>query len=279
MSLAASPPGWSVAPARAQSAVDTFRQLKATVRQLGGRRATGADGQSRTQPSPTPPSPAADGADGAMVPASVTVDDASDSALAQTPLVARRVATFDVRGFKLGMSPRELGRVADRQHFRRRWNDLFLTQGTFEVEATRLANFQLNRPVNRTDKAQLKSVQGSDPAGAVVTFEFTSEPSGPKLSRMVYVARLDGATRQQTIDALVAKYGTPVKKDLSIDYMAWSDTSSPLDTSSPTLSAIVDGSRMTLTLTQSLDHQQAARGRLAARAREIAASRGGGVKF
>ena len=123
-------------PAQGQSILDTVHQLRSTIGQLGGRR-----------PAPVPPAdtstltstPPATGG-GGMIPASVLADDTSDTALEHVPLVQRRVITFDVRGFRLGMSAHEVARIADRQGFRRRPIDALLTSGSFEVEAARLAN-------------------------------------------------------------------------------------------------------------------------------------------
>ena len=264
------------APVQGQSIVDTFKQLRSTVKQLGGEpKPPGQRGSEKA--SATGPATQAD--DGAMVSAAMLVDDPSDTAIESTPLVARRVASFDIRGFRLGMSPREVGRIGDRQRFRRRWNDLLLTSGTFEVEAARVANFRLNRPVEKTSKVQLKASQGIDPDGNEVKLEFTLEPTGPKLSRIEYRARLDGTTASQAFDALSRRYGPPNDRNDDGIQRSWSNARGPVDNSSPSLVAIVDGGRMALTLTQSVDYEQAAKKRLDDRAQAIAAARGGGVRF
>ncbi len=266
-------------PARAQSIFDTVHQLRSTIGQLGGKRRppAGATTDPTTSAQVTPGGAASGG--GGMVPSSVLVDDASDSALERAPLVQRRVATFDVRGLKLGMSPREVGRIADREGFKRRLNDTLLTSGSFEVEAARMANQRLNRQVAKTSSLQLKVVQGVDAAGDRLGLEFTLEPSGPKLSRIEYNTRLDGSTRAQTIAALVRKYGPLAPPRAAPESISWSNATKALDNSSPELIAVIDDDSMALSLTQSVDYGQAARKRLEDRAQQIAATRGGGVKF
>lgn len=263
-------------PAQAQTIVDTFRQLKGTLRQIGGRAAPAAARDPQADRSQTAGPVTAETDETRMVPATALADDPSDTALERVATVPRRVATFDVRGFRLGMSPREVGRIGDRERFRRRWNSVFLTSGDFEVEATRIADYQLNRPARASSKAQLKAVQAFDPAGAELKLEFTLEPGGPRLSDLTYTARLDGSTRDQAIAALVARYGPPTGNGLTV---WWADSARAVDLDSPRLSAVIDGSSMTLFLRQSPNYVQAARKRLNDRAQQIAAARGGGVRF
>ena len=96
-------------PAQGQSILDTVHQLRSTIGQLGGRRPVPVPPADASTPTSTPPA-----AGGGMIPASVLVDDMSDTALEHVPLVQRRVITFDVRGLRLGMSAREVARIADR---------------------------------------------------------------------------------------------------------------------------------------------------------------------
>ncbi len=265
-------------PARSQTILDTMRQLRSTVRQLGGKPKT-ADSV------PTDPTAVSQGDQGlqkddkAMVPTTVLVDDRSDTKLAATALVPRRVATFDVRGLKLGMSPREVGSIADGQHFRRRWNSQFGTTGSFEVEATALANRQLDKAVDAGAKTELKYTQAFDPEGDELKCEFTLEPSGPKLSRIEYRAKLDGLTQAQAQAALARKYGLPTGNLDDVMLRSWSNATKFGDGSSPSLYSAIDAGMMSLTLSQSSDYTNAAQRRLLDRAQQIAAARGGGVRF
>jgi len=266
-------------PATGQSLGDTFNQLRSTIRQLGGGKARGA--------SPTASAPTAavaartdDAGDATeMVPASVVVDDPSDTALERAAILPRRVETFDVRGFKLGMSPREAGRIARRERFRRRWNSVFQTTGTFELEAARLANQKLNRPVERSSKSQLSKVQAFDPAGNEVNVEFTLEPSGPRLSRLTYNAKLDGGTPVQAGNALVKRYGVATAGQPGPGHMSWKNSSRAYDLASPSLGAVIDDDSIMLFLDQSVDYRKEAFRRMEARAVELAASKGGGLRF
>ena len=134
--------------------------------------------------------------------------------------------------------------------------------------------------MDRTSSVQLKVVQGVDAAGDRISCEFTLEPSGPKLSRLEYATRLDGSSRQQAVEALVRKYGALTRTRMTApDDVSWSNAIGPLDNSSPTMNAVIDQDRMTLFLVQSVDYGQTARRRLEERAQQLAAARGGGVRF
>ncbi len=266
-------------PAAGQSLGDTFNQLRSTIRQFGGGKARGAS------PTASVPTAAAttrtdDTADATeMVPASVVIDDPSDTALERAAILPRRVETFDVRGFKLGMSPREAGRIARRERFRRRWNSVFQTTGTFELEAARLANQKLNRPVERSSKSQLSKVQAFDPAGNEVNLEFTLQPAGPRLSKLTYNAKLDGSTPVQAGDALVKRYGSATEGRPGPGHMSWRNSARAYDLASPRLGAVTDNDSIMLFLDQSVDYGRAAFERMEARAAELAISKGGGLRF
>lgn len=270
-------------PATGQSLGDTFNQLRSTIRQLGGGKARGASPTAPEQIAMATAAATAQADDTAeateMVPASVVVDDPSDTGLERAAILPRRVETFDVRGFKLGMSPREVGRIAKRERFRRRWNSVFQTTGTFELEAARLANQKLNRPVERSSKSQLSKVQAFDPAGNEVNVEFTLEPAGPRLSRLTYNAKLDGSTPVQAGSALVKRYGNATEGQPGLGHMSWRNSARAYDLASPRLNAVIDEDSIMLFLDQSVDYGKEAFRHMEARAAELAASRGGGLRF
>lgn len=258
--------------AHALSGIEPFHQAKGAPRQAGG----GSAAATLDQAAATARSAPGVAEDDRMVPASVLADDPSDTTLDGGPRGAHRVQDFDIRGMRLGMSPREVGRIADRERFRRRWNSVLITSGSFEVEATRIANFRLNRPAEAVSKVQLRTVQAFDPAGNELKLEFTLEPGGPKLSDITYTARLDGTTRDDAIKTLIARYGPPTASDLTV---YWVNGRSDADPASPRLNAVLDGGSMTLFLRQSADYRQGAKRRLEARAQQIAASKGGELRF
>ena len=148
-----------------------------------------------------------------------------------------------------------------------------------EVEPASLANRSLDRPIEKSSKVQLRVVQGVDAAGDELKCEFTLEPAGPRLSRLEYRAKLNGTAQDQAFQALARKYGPPSGHYDDAISRSWSNAVGPVDNSSATLFAFVDGSLVALTLTQSPDYVQTARKRLEARAQQLAASRGGGVRF
>lgn len=267
----------TVTPASGQTIGDTFKQFRSTLRQLGGAKQPKSDGTAT--PTTGTATTEATGDDMSMVPASVLVDDQSDTRLEGAPVAARRVETFDVRGFRLGMSPREAGRVAQRERFRRRWNSVFQTTGSFELEATRLANQKLNRPIERSSKVQLSKVQAFDAAGNEINLEFTLEPVGPRLSRLTYNAKLNGTTPAQAGAALVGRYGRPIEGQPGTGHMSWKNSAEPYDPTTPRLGAVIDEDSIMLFLDQSTNYGKEAYRRIEARASEIASSRGGGVRF
>jgi hypothetical protein len=213
-----------------------------------------------------------------LIPASALVDDPSDSALEQTAIQPRRVQTFDIMGYKLGMSPREVIRISRKVKSYRRWNSIFLTTGTFELEASRRANYQLNRPVAKSSKVQISKTQGFLPDGSSMLLTFTLEPSGPKLSEIAYTTKLNGMSEEQFISAATAKYGP---YDGKVLLYAWRNGVRDMlrQGKEPYLFVSVDGGTVNMTLHQSSDYLNAAEAKLKARAQEIAAKEGSGVRF
>lgn len=267
------------APSQAQSIFDTLKQLKETARQLGGKRtpppATNAAASAGGPESSRRASP---DQDAELVPASALAEDATDSRLENGTIALRKVETFDVLGFRLGMTPREVARVAGRQHFRRGPNDVVDTTGSFEVEATALANQQLNRPTTARSRTYLLRTEGSTPDGSHIALTFTLEPSGPRLSLIQYRARLNGMTKAQFAAALVKKYGPYLPGGGSF---VWVNPPATLGVwyPSPSLFGIVSESSASLDLSAAQKYRDEMKRRLEARAQQIAASKGSGVRF
>jgi hypothetical protein len=268
------------APAEAQSIVDTFRQLKSTFKQAGelagGKPKVGA--VSAMSAAPSAQTAAVGDVETDLVPASALADDPSDSAIEQTPLMPRRVETFDVLGYKLGMSPREALRISGKKGVYRKWNSTFLTSGSFEVEAARIANYQLNRPVEASSKSQVKVASGVTMDGSSIYLTFTLEPTGPKLSNIEYTAKRNGSTEEKIVADLVRKYGNYDTKRL---VYAWRNgAKEPAQESrNASMLAGMEESTVSITLSQSSDYQIRARKALEQRAQAVAAQKGGGVAF
>lgn len=266
-------------PADAQSLAESFRQLKDSVRQLGGRRADPVEITSANQQegaAQKPSDAASDGTD--LVPAVALVEDASDTALEHVPIIRRRVESFDILGFKLAMSPREVNRIARRQGIRRQWNTIYTVTGSFELEATRLANVQLNDAITKRSRNYVRNTGGLTRDGSSILFTFTLEPAGPKLSQIDYKAKRDGMDEDQLLASMERKYGP---RDAKTSDLIWSNGAATIkaqDTGAKML-VIRGGTTVDMTLRASNDYVAAARRRLENRALEIAQLRGRGVKF
>ncbi len=262
------------AAAPAQSLLQSFRNLKNSINQLS-RPAKPAGAATDTAASPAPTTESATADEAAMVPAIALTEDSSDSRLEATGLTNGRVRSFDVLGFKLGMSPREVSRIASRRGIHRGAAAAQLS-GSFDLEATSLANVQLNKAVIRHSPTYLATAFGTSNRGESFIFSFTLEPTGPKLSRLVMEAKLNGQTPEQVRSALFAKYGKPGED------WRWCDGSCS-NVLGPPSSAHLDynifGSTLTLTLDAGKAYATGAQKALEARAQQIAAKHGDGVRF
>lgn len=98
---------------------------------------------------------------------------------------------------------------------------------------------------------ELKYTQAFDPNGDDLKCYFTLVPSGPKLSRTEYRAKLNGLRQAQAFAALASKYGAPTGNLDDAMLRSWSNAIRFGDGSSPSLYAIADAGMMTLTLSQS----------------------------
>lgn len=270
----------SASPTRAQSIFDNLKQLKNSIQQLGN---SGPQNKKGSAPAPQASSSVGastvgeEGAD--MFPASAFSEDSSDTNLEAKTLLVRRPDTFDIRGFKLGMSPKEAFRVANKAGFRRRWNDTYMTTGSFDLEAKRIANYQLNKPISDHSKTYAHIVTAVARDGSSIQLTFTLEPVGPRLSTIGYNAKADGMTKEQFAAAIIKKYG--VADINSGGGWTWQGGSKNFfaPSSSAVMVALFSESGATFDLHQSGDYSAAMKKALDARAQQIASSRGGGVKF
>lgn len=215
--------------------------------------------------------------DTSFVPATALVEDASDTSLAQMA-ASKRVESFEVRGLRLGMSPREVGRIAGKNGFRRRWNDGILFTGSFDLEAARAANYKLDRPISKTSRSYLRSTQGVDHDGSELKLEFILWPTGPRLSRIEYRAKLDGTTKEQFLSALRAKYGQ--WDDAGLTYKWNNGATTPGERNSNAEMHVILGSNAaTFFLESAVNDSLAAKKKLADRAQQLAGSKGNGIRF
>lgn len=263
----------SAAPANAQSIVDNFNSLKASLKALG-RKPSAAPAASLNADQAQQPADA--DAEPALIGDSLIADDPSDTALEGVALAPRQISTFDLLGFKLGMSPREVGRVArKRKVYQSRDPQL---QGSFEVQATALANERLSRSVFARSKSNPKFVYGITKDRGQVNFEFAPEASGPKLELITYTALLNGQTKSQVQAALTAKYGVPEVSALG--KLFWCQGMRNCQSASgDTFSVFFGETTVDMALSRSNQYHDQIRASLNARASQIAAQKGKPVAF
>lgn len=134
--------------------------------------------------------------------------DTSDTALANQSLRANDVSTFDVLGFKLGMAPREITRVARQVNMVRKYRRPALTN-TFEALATMEANRTLSQPLPVPAGQVIIHEVGITPDGSHMEINFYATPDGSRASYYKYSTKPNGQTRDQLKQTIIAKYGKP----------------------------------------------------------------------
>lgn len=149
---------------------------------------------------------------------SETSDDVYETSLASEPIVPNDVRSFDVRGFKLGMSPREIRRVARREGIKAK--SLPITSLDWNATVTENANQSLGvrSPIRRTQIWREQS--GGDRFGNSIFLKASlRREGGSELTTIDYSFKAEGQTRDEIRSALIKKYGKPcTNTDTS---MAW----------------------------------------------------------
>ena len=264
------------APVEAQTIFQTLTNLRATVQQLSGHPAN-PQGPSPTPRSAAVTAPAVHQPPPAVIPAVALSEDPSDSRLEGTPLIASKVETFDVLGFKLGMSPREVARIAARNEIYSGPGGAQLT-GSFDMEAAEIANRELVRPTETRSKTYVATAFGESRRGESFIFHFTLESTGPKLSRLNMEAKLNGQTAEQIRAAFISKYGPITPTNNPYRFLIWGD-SCMAPNCKAVLEASVFGSKISIKLDRGTAYENQMRAALEARSKEVAAKHGTGVRF
>jgi hypothetical protein len=261
-------------PAQAQGLLGTLKSIKSQVETMTRPKAPTAQTPTTTQAA-TAGDPATQEGDAMF--SMATLDDASDSALSTSSLRRNDVMSYDLLGFKLGMTPREVGRVGDKKRIRRVMGPS--VTGDFDLEATRIANRSLSRRVSDRSKRQLAIAYGQLPDGGRVQLDFALEQTGPKLSLMTYNTKPQGQSREQIRAALIAKYGQP---DWDMGYqMFWCNgipkCSGGYD--QPRFQVFMDDTQVMFTLNRGSAYTKRVDAALNARAAEIAGRNGKPLAF
>ena len=150
---------------------------------------------------------------------------AAEADPAAKPLIKGDLRTFDVSGFKLGMSPADVQRVASAAHLlasdgHRRLpfdSDRHGTRGAdFKLNVARAAALRLGQP-RPSGPTVVSEVLLYGPTGEKYYVDFLPMESGPQLSTVLLIASSKGNTPKSFLDAVVAKYGKPPQAQVGVD--------------------------------------------------------------
>lgn len=282
----------------AQTLMDSIRGLKRTAEQLTSKRArppeqvTNASGAS------------VDARTDDLVASEYLTVDTSDTSLEAQQTALRQVTSFDVRGLRLGMSPREINRVG-RRIGARRDPEVPSTSGDFGVEATRLANQGLGRAVSDRSPLLWRGGRANLKDGGKLRIWTELEASGPKLSKLSYQTSLEGQSPAEFRQAVIAKYGQPDATNVNggTTQMLWcskalpanpgprrtlGETTSDCDkirlaiesyVAAPFLAVSFDRDQAWFTLNRGKEYRDAVAARMTARADEIRRGTGSKAQF
>lgn len=282
----------------AQTLMDSIRGLKRTAEQL-------TSGVSRAPRQVANPSGAtADAPTDDLVASEFLAVDTSDTSLESQQTAQRQAVSFDVRGLRLGMSPREINRVG-RRIGARRDPEVPSTSGDFGVEATRLANQGLGRPVSDRSRLLWRGGRANLKNGGELRMRTELEASGPKLSELSYRTSLEGQSPAEFRQAVIAKYGQPDATNVNggTTQMLWcskalpanpgprrtlGETTSDCDkirlaiesyVAAPFLAVSFDRDQAWFTLNRGKEYRDAVSARMTARADEIRRGTGRKAQF
>lgn len=133
----------------------------------------------------------------------------TDTNLESLPLRALVVPSFDISGFKLGMSLNEANRVAKKQGFQAGFRT---TNYSFEGRALLIANNRLSKKlafpafVPETSNVEAKGERK-------VRIDWLPTAQGIRITRLSYNVPTEGNNKESIVAQLVAKYGKPTKTD------------------------------------------------------------------
>ncbi len=169
-----------------------------------------------------------------------------DTELASRGLIKGDIRTFDVAKFKLGMSAREVARIATTVGMRTNSGNHGMvpfdpTQhgiqvASFQTRVAAAAAVRQHRPPPRPVKVVGEvTLIGTNDDRAVVHF-FTTE-DGPRVSAVTFITSFFGATPKSYLEALTAKYGRPKESSISGELLSasWCAAGDPQCNDRPSL--------------------------------------------
>ena len=137
-----------------------------------------------------------------------------ETSVGSTPVVAGDPVTFELFGFKLGMSVREADRNARRRHLR--FNGGNGTGPTFEGRVSLAAANLLGRRIPTVPKV-LESTSMIDAEGARYVLRFLPMESGATLVSIGYFGSREGNSAAQYLAALEGRFGKPTHRSMGRD--------------------------------------------------------------
>lgn len=227
----------SSSPAMAESIFDSLNGLKRSVDELG----------SVLSAKPAPKTGADQAGVGAADEASndnlLGVSDESfdtfDTNLGDRPFDPNDVLSFEVRGFKLGMSPREVRRIARREGFKA--SIAPLTSADWDYRVTKAANETLSRKLADSSKRIWTGQNGTDDSGNFVSLRSSITKAGSLVTSISYEFVSEGQTRAEIQQAVIEKYGSPCLEEVGYVYWGTCTSSGYVDKNFPNLTLYVGG--------------------------------------
>lgn len=255
--------------ASAQTILDTLNAFKANVSSLNHRpQPAQVNAAMASMPSAV--------RTGSIVSVEALANDTAPTHLANQPIIKGRVDTFAVAGIKLGMSPREVADAAQTLGVVVVGGGI-TNKDDFETAATRVANERLAQPLPINRKTSFGAGVGYAPDRSYLHVDALQEPSGSRVWSVSYITGLNGSTPEQALAAAVARYGSYSQNDAGT--YIWCGPNKHWTFADDKLSLSFSDDKAHFVLEKSTNFFNVNSNSVKVRAQQIAASRGGGVKF
>ncbi|UAJ10506.1 hypothetical protein [Polymorphobacter megasporae] len=202
--------------------------------------------------------------------------------MAIRPIVKSNIATFEVASFKLGMSAREVERIAHSRHLRtgmlrelQPFSDT-LNGDRMDSFDTSVANIVADRlhKVRRMPTRVIKQVILKDDEGDRWDVRFLATERGPVLTSMAYSTSTNGNAPPSYLAVLKERYGPPTRSNSSVSHMTadWCARGDPTCFYSPHLTVVSDDTRVDFLLEGGMLEQKALSARIEAKGADLAAA-------
>lgn len=200
-------------PAQAQGILDSLRGLKKTAEQLEST-LSGKTGQA-PEAARSGQSARGDTTEDGLIGVSELSSDTFDTNLANQPPLPGDVTSFDIRGFKLGMSPREVRRVARKERFRATVAPT--TSIGWDARVIEEANKGLSKKLRADPKSIWVGQIGADSLQNSIELRSTLTRAGSVVIKIEYRFRSESQTSEEIQAAAIKKYGQPCRNPNDVD--------------------------------------------------------------